>query len=96
MAFAAGFRHIAAAKGQHQQADRHVDKEGVAPAEPGDIGGDQPAAAHLADDKRDAADAAVQADRPGVSGAFQGDVQGGEDLRHDQRRAGALQRSCGE
>jgi hypothetical protein len=60
--FATGFRYIAAAQRQHQQADRHVDKEGVTPAQPGDIRRYQPAAAHLSDDKGDPADAAIQAD----------------------------------
>ncbi len=51
MGFAAGFRDITAAKRQHQQADRDIDKERVAPAQAGDIRRDQPAAAHLPDDK---------------------------------------------
>ncbi|MNS70812.1 hypothetical protein D3C72_1041610 [compost metagenome] len=89
--FAASFRHVATAQGQYQQANRHVDKERVSPAQPGDIRRHQPAAAHLADDKRNSADAAKQTDGFGVGRAFQGDVQRGEDLRHDQRRACALQ-----
>ena len=88
---ATGFRHIAAAQSQHQQADRHIDKKGVAPAQPGDVRRYQPAAAHLSDNKGDPADAAIQADGPGVGGAFEGHVQSGEDLRHNQRRPGALQ-----
>ena len=91
-----GFRHIAAAQGQHQQADRHIDKKGVAPAQPGDVRRYQPAAAHLSDNKGDPADPAVQADSPGVGRAFEGDVQGGEDLRHNQRRTGALQSAGGQ
>ncbi|MNS68753.1 hypothetical protein D3C72_1020410 [compost metagenome] len=78
------------AQGQHQQADWHVDKEGVSPAQPGDIRRHQPAAAHLTDDKGNPTDPAKQTDGFGVRRPFQGDVQRGEDLRHDQRRPCAL------
>ena len=93
MGFAAGFRDIAGAKRQHQQADRDIDKERVAPAQAGDIRRDQPAAAHLPDDKSNPTNPAIQTDRARMGAAFQRHMQGGEDLRHNQRRARALQRA---
>lgn len=93
MGFAAGFRDIAGAKRQHQQADRDIDKERVAPAQAGDIRRDQPAAAHLPDDKSNPTNPAIQTDRARMGAAFQRYMQGGEDLRHNQRRARALQRA---
>ena len=76
---------------QHQQAYRHVNKKGVSPAEPGDICRYQPAATHLPDDKRHAANPPIQADSAGMGRTFEGHVQRCENLRHDQRRAHPLQ-----
>ena len=69
---------------QHHQTDRHVDEESVTPAQPGDIRRHQPAAAHLADDKRNPTDATKQADGLSVRRTFQRHVQRGKNLRHDQ------------
>ncbi len=87
----AGLRYPAAAAKENAEADRQVDQEHAAPAEAADVGGDQEAAEHLADDEGQAADGAVGGQRAGMRVAAEADMQGGEDLRHDQRRADALQ-----
>ena len=96
MFIAASFRHVAATQGEHQQADWDIDEKGVTPAETRDIRRDQPTAKHLTDNKRNTANAAVQTDSASMSCSFQRHMQGREDLRHNQRRTGPLQRSRGQ
>nr|WP_275887269.1 hypothetical protein [Pseudomonas aeruginosa] len=87
----AGLRYPAAAAKENAEADRQVDQEYAAPAEAADVGGNQEAAEHLADDEGQAADGAVGGQRAGMRMAAEADMQGGEDLRDDQRRADALE-----
>ncbi len=56
-------------------ADRQVDQEHAAPAEAADVGGDQEAAEHLADDEGQAADGAVGGQRAGMRVAAEADMQ---------------------
>ena len=74
---------------EHDDGERHVEKEHGAPADMFD----EPAAGHRADRRRDRAESRPRADRATALGARERRADDREAAWHEERRANALQRA---